>query len=215
MKLVCYLFAICSLPSMMTPEAFADDDASKLAAAVIRQAGSEEKLLDVFRFRERVLISSNPTPLPGPDEKGNRTSTVKVGGDWWINTSKRDKDKVRVLLWAWSLRILKAPNSKLESIAESEIAGKKVVGLQVSGCVKESLDLYFDSTDLQLVAIDYMDTRHVFSEWKATTAGHRYPSHVVGYRFTDRAKKTVQTQQWYQTDILELTPLPALPPELK
>ncbi len=193
----------------------AERDPQSLVDAVVQKAGGEAKLLSLFRFRERVLISSTPTPLPGPDEKGNRTSVVQVGGDWWLGTNKRDKDKVRVLLWAWSLRILIDPKSKLERLPDSEVAGKPAVGLRVTESIKEPIDLYFDAMSLQLVAIDYTDTRHLLSEWKETPAGHHYPSHVVGYRFADRMKKTLQDKQWYQTDILELTPLTELPPELK
>lgn len=67
----------------------------------------------------------------------------------------------------------------------------------------------------KLLAIDYTDTRHIFSEWKTTEAGHQYPSHVTGYRFADAAAGTLQAKQWYQTDILELKPLAELPAELK
>ncbi|MCY2964469.1 MAG: hypothetical protein NT069_12685 [Planctomycetota bacterium] len=85
----------------------------------------------------------------------------------------------------------------------------------MTGSVKEPIDLYFDKADNRLVAIDYTDTRHLFSDWKKTEDGHVYPAHVAGYRFQDKAKRTLQDKQWYQTDILELTPLTELPPELK
>ena len=56
---------------------------------------------------------------------------------------------------------------------------------------------------------------HVFSQWKTTREGHKYPSHVVGYLFENREKGTLREKQWYQTDILELTPLAELPAEVK
>jgi hypothetical protein len=75
--------------------------------------------------------------------------------------------------------------------------------------------LFFDKESKRLTAIDYTDTRHVFSDWKETKEGYRYPAHVAGFRFADRKLRTVQEKQWYQTDILELVPLKELPSELK
>jgi hypothetical protein len=150
-----------------------------------------------------------------PDEKGNRTSVVQVSGDWWLGKNKRDKDKVRVLCWAWSLRLLIDPMSKVTTLADTTVAEKPVFCLRVSGSIKEPIDLLFDKETQRLVAIDYTDTRHVFSEWKTTEAGNHYPSHVVGFRFKDRSTGVLSQTQWYQTDILELTPLTELPPELK
>ena len=200
----------------VTPQLEADEqDAKKLVEQVVKAAGGEEKLLKLFRFRERVLITATPAARVTADEKENRTSVVQVGGDWWIDKNKRYKDKVRVLCWAWSLRILLEPKSKVATIAETTVAGKPALGLRVSESVKEPIDLLFDKETNRLVAIDYTDTRHLFSEWKMTTEGRHYPSHVTGYRFTNRAAGTLNEKQWYQTDILELTPLTELPPELK
>jgi hypothetical protein len=56
---------------------------------------------------------------------------------------------------------------------------------------------------------------YVFSEWKKTQARDAYPSHVIGIRFVDLKAGTLADNQWYQTDILEITPLAELPIELK
>ena len=184
-------------------------------AQVIKVVGGKEKLLDVFRFHERVLITSTPTPLVAGETKGNRTSVVKVGGDWWVGTNKRNKDKVRVLCWAWSLRILLDDKSKIEAIPDIVVDNKPAFGWRVTGSVKEPIDLFFDKESKRLSAIDYTDTRHVFSEWQETKEGHLHPAHVAGFRFADRKLRTVQEKQWYQTDILELAPLKELPSQLK
>lgn len=194
---------------------FADEvTAKKLVEQVVKTAGGEEKLLKLFRFRERVLITDTPAEPPTAETKENRTSVVQVSGDWWVGNSKRDKDKVRVLCWAWSLRILLDPKSKIADIADSTVADKPAFGLRVSESIKEPIELWFDKESKRLIAIDYTDTRHLFSEWKKTPAGHEYPSHVTGYRFANRADGTLNKKQWYQTDILELTPLAELPAEL-
>ena len=192
-----------------------DPAVKKLVEDVVATAGGEEKLLKLFRFRERVLITSAPAAPVTADEKENRTSVVQVSGNWWIGTAKRDKDKVRVLCWTWSLRILLDPKSKIQTVPDINVADKPAFGLRVTESVKEPIDLFFDKESKRLVAIDYTDTRHLFSDWKKTAEGHQYPSHVVGFRFADRATGKLQDKQWYQTDILELTPLTELPADLK
>ncbi len=207
-----------SLIAMLSliPISRADEaDSKPLVEQVVATAGGEERLLKLFRFRERVLITDKPAAPVNADEKENRTSVVQIGGDWWVGKNKRDKDMVRVLCWAWSLRILLEPKSKIATIPETTINEKPAFGLRVSESIKEPIDLFFDKETKRLVAIDYTDTRHLFSEWKKTDEGHSYPSKVVGHRFTDRAKGTVNEKQWYQTDILELTSLKELPAELK
>jgi hypothetical protein len=192
-----------------------EPDPRELVAQVLETAGGEEKLLKLFRLRERLLVTKTPAEPVTQDEKGNRTSVVEVSGDWWIGKAKRDKDKVRVLCWAWSLRLLLDPQSTIESCHDITVNGKPAFGLRVTESVKAPIELFFDVESKRLVAIDYDDTRHVFSEWKKTTDGHQYPSHVVGFRFTDRDAGALASNQWYQTDILELTPLDELPVELK
>jgi hypothetical protein len=187
----------------------------ELVSQVLETAGGEEKLLKLFRLRERLLVTKTPAEPVTQDEKGNRTSVVEVSGDWWVGKAKRDKDKVRVLCWAWSLRLLLDPQSTIQSCHDITVNGKPALGLRVTESVKQPIDLFFDADSKRLVAIDYDDTRHVFSEWKKTPDGHPYPSHVVGFRFTNRDAGTLASSQWYQTDILELTPLDELPTELK
>lgn len=190
-----------------------EPDAQKRVQEVVKAAGGDGKLLKLFRFSERVLITATVTPLK-PDDKSNRTSVVEVGSRWWIGAAPRDKDKVRVLCWAWSLRILLDPKSKVAALEDIKVGDRTAFGLRVTEAVKEPIDLYFDTSDKRLLAIDYTDTRHLFSEWKKTEEGHSYPSHVAGFRFADRAARTLNETQWYQTDILELTPLKELPAEV-
>lgn len=63
------------------------------------------------------------------------------------------------------------------------------------------------------VAQHVVDRRFRFGDLVpvAVAEGHHYPSHVVGFRFTNRAAGMLNEKQWYQTDILELTPLAKLP----
>jgi hypothetical protein len=193
----------------------ADDAAKALAAKVVERAGGEAKLLKLFRMREQVHVTNKLLPSPAADAKENRVSIVEVGGDWWLAGKPRGKDKVRVLCWAWSLRLLLAPEARLSTLPEAAVAGKPSVGLKVEGATKDPVDLWFNKETMSLVAIDYTDTRHVFSHWTETPAGHRYAAEVHGYRFANVAEKKASETQWYQSHILELTPLDELPEELK
>ena len=209
-------FLAITVLSILSSSAHANDpDPQELVKQLLETAGGESKLLKLFRFRERLLVGKTAADPVSQDEKGNRTSVVEVSGDWWIGKAKRDKDKVRVLCWAWSLRILLDPQSCIQSCRAITVDGKPAFGLRVTESVKEPIDLFFDAESKRLVAINYMDTRHVFSEWKKTADGNHYPSHVVGFRFTNRDTGALESNQWYQTDILELTPLNELPIELK
>ena len=105
--------------------------------------------------------------------------------------------------------------NEVNGVYELTINNKPVFGLRVTESITEPIDLFFDKETKRLTAIDYTDTRHVFSDWKKSAEGHHYPAHVAGFRFTDKASGTTQESQWYQTDILELTPLTELPSELK
>ena len=215
MRFILMLILACSIIVSSPFATAATQDPQARVNQVINAAGGEVKLLELFRFSERILITATEAPPVTEGEKGNRTSVVQVGGNWWIGTAKRDKDKVRVLCWAWSLRILLDSNSKIQSIPDIEVAGRPTFGLRVTGSVKEPIDLYFDKELNRLAAIDYDDTRHIFTEWKKTDDGKLYPSHVVGFRFENREDGRLKDKQWYQTDILELTPLSKLPDELK
>ena len=104
------LFLAITFPSFLPCESHAGEpDPHQLVAQVLETAGGEGKLLKLFRLRERLLVTQTSAEPVTQDEKGNRTSVVEVSGDWWIGKAKRDKDKVRVLCWAWSLRLLLDP----------------------------------------------------------------------------------------------------------
>lgn len=194
--------------------ASADETPRERANAAIAAAGGEEKLLKLFRMTERILIVDKPAAPVAPNERPNRTSIIETGGGWWLAGKPRNKEKVRVLCYAWSLRILLDPQAEL-SLLDGQDAGQPVRGLRVRGVVAEPVDLWFDPTTLRLVAIDYIDSRHRFSEWKQTPGGLNYPGHVTGHRFVNREKGTTRDEQWYQTDLLEITPLESLPPEVQ
>jgi hypothetical protein len=68
------------------------------------------------------------------------------------------------------------------------------------------MDLWFDSKDRRLSAIDWRKDRLVFSDWKELDGLH-FPSRVVGHKTDGNV--------WYHTRIVELTRREDLPRELK
>ena len=128
---------VITILSILSSSAHANDpDPQELVKQLLETAGGESKLLKLFRFRERLLVGKTAADPVSQDEKGNRTSVVEVSGDWWIGKAKRDKDKVRVLCWAWSLRILLDPQSCIQSCRAITVDGKPAFGLRVTESIK-------------------------------------------------------------------------------
>ncbi|MBA4065144.1 MAG: hypothetical protein C0501_15800 [Isosphaera sp.] len=183
----------------------ADPDPKALAAAAVKAAGGEDKLLKLFRIKERLNVSGDP------GKKGNeRVSVLEPPGHWWVGKTDRvaeEKEPATYLVWAWTLGIFTDPKTKLEAIPEVTENDKPAVGVRVSGTVTPAMDVYFDKADSRLVRVDWRNDVTRFSDWKEHD-GVRYPAKVVGYR-----KNT--GKPWYFTEILELERLKELPAGLK
>jgi hypothetical protein len=187
------------------PAAAADPDPQGIVKQVVVVAGGEEKLLKLFRIRERLNVS------PDPEKKGNeRVSVLEPPNYWWQGKQERVKDQKEpaiFLVWAWTLGALTDPKSKVEVIPEITEADRLTVGLRVSGTITPPMDLYFDKGESRLIRIDWRNDIHRFSDWKDHD-GVKYPSKCVGYK-----KNT--GKPWYFTEILELERLKELPEGLK
>ena len=105
-----------------------------------------------------------------------------------------------------TLGALVDPNSKLETLADLEIAGRPAYGIRVSGTIDPPLEMYFDRETRRLTRIDWRKDQHVFSDWR-DLAGLAYPAKCTGYKPTGK--------QWYHTEILELERLSEVPAGLK
>jgi hypothetical protein len=188
---------------LISPYALADEPDSKaLVRQVIAAAGGEEKLLKLFRIRERLNVS------PDPEKKGSeRESVLEPPKYWWIGKGERGKEPAKFLAWAWTLGALNDPASKVEAIPEVTETGKPAFGLRVSGTIEPPMDLYFDKVSRRLVRIDWRADIHRLSDWKVRD-GFEYPAKCVGY------KKSTE-KAWYFTEILDLEPLNELPEGLK
>jgi hypothetical protein len=180
-------------------------DPQALVRQVVAAAGGEDKLLKLFRIRERLNVSPDPAK-PGSE----RVSVLEPPKYWWLGKKERvreEKEPATFLVWAWTLGALTDPKSRLEVLPEVTEAERPAFGLRVSGTITPPMDVYFDRAANRLVRIDWRSDIHRFSDWKEHD-GVKYPAKCVGHK-----KST--GQPWYFSDILELTRLHDLPPGLK
>lgn len=182
--------------------------AEPVPQAVIQQTiaavGGEEKLLKLFRIKERLILGEKP------EGKGiERTSVLQPPGKWWVGKKERvaeEREPAVFLVWAWTLAPLLDEKSKLETLPAQEISARATYGIRVSGSIDPSLDMYFDQETRLLTRIDWRRDQHLFSEWKEVD-GLKYAAKCTGFKPTGKA--------WYHTEILSLERLAELPAELK
>ena len=178
----------------------AAEDPAAVVDSVVKAVGGKEKLLTTFRIKERLALGSDL------EAKGSeRISVIQAPGHWYVGKHNRvteENEPAVKLAWAWTLQALLDPGSKLDVLPP---AGP-LVGIRIRGSIDPPMDLWFDSKDRRLSAIDWRKDRHVFSEWKELDGLH-YASRVVGHKPGGKV--------WYHTRIVELTRLEDLPPELK
>lgn len=199
-----FSLALAVLGSLVNTATAADGDFKELVSKVVKAAGGEDKLLKLFRIKERLVLGSDP------NGKGSeRVSVLEPPGHWWLGKRdrvKEEKEPATFLVWAWTLGALTDPKSKVETVPEITEGDRPAVGLRVSGTIDPALDIYFDKAENRLVRIDWRGDIHRFSEWKEHD-GVKYPAKCVGY-------KKASGKPWYFTEILELNRLQELPPGL-
>jgi hypothetical protein len=178
------------------------EEPSAIVARVVAAAGGEDKLLKLFRIRER-LRGSNP------ESEGNiRISVLEPPKHWWMGNRERvsaNGEPATYLVWAWTLGALTDPNSQLALLPEVVENDRPAIGLRVSGTIDPPMDIYFDAADSRLAWIDWRGSIHRFSDWQEHD-GARYPAQCIGYRKNSG-------KPWYFSEILELTRLDTLPDE--
>jgi hypothetical protein len=183
----------------------ADPDPKEVVAKVVKAAGGEDKLLKLFRIKEKLVM--------GEDPKGKATDRVSVLEPptyWWMGKKERVKDEkepATFLVWAWTLGAITDKSSTLQVLPDLEDDGAKLKGLRVSQSITPAMDLYFDPKTYRLTRIDWRTDTHRFSEWKEHD-GVSYPARCVGY-------KTKSGKAWYHSEIVELERLKELPDGLK
>lgn len=204
MRMVCVLTLACSV--FVGSVAGADEpDLDSLVQQVVKAAGGEDRLLKLFRIKERLNVSSDP------EKMGNeRVSVLEPPKYWWVGERdrvKEEKEPATFLVWGWTLGAIIDEESKLEVIPDITESEKVAFGLRVSGTIDPPMELYFDKAESRLVRIDWREDIHRFSDWKEHD-GVAYPAKCVGY-------KKATGKPWYYTEILELERLKDLPNGLK
>lgn len=183
----------------------ADPEPKEIVAKAVKAVGGEDKLLKLFRIKEKLILGSDP------NAKGsNRISTLEPPTYWWMGKKERVKDEKEpaiFLVWAWTLGAVTDPKSKLESTPEIKDEEKALVGVKVSGTIDPAMTVYFDKETNLLARIDWRSDIHRFSDWKEAD-GVKYAAKTIGY-------KKATGKPWYFTEILEVERLKELPKDLK
>lgn len=194
------VLACCIAGALRAAEADTAATVEKVTAAI----GGEGKVLTLFRLRERLNVSSDPSKA-GKE----RVSVIEPPSYWWVGKRERvkgEQEPAIFLVWAWTLGALRDPKSKIDPIPEITDDGAQLIGLRVSGTIEPAMDVYFDKATHRLTRIDWRTDTHRFSEWRELD-GLNYPAKCVGYKKTGRA--------WYFSEITGIERLSELPAELK
>jgi hypothetical protein len=203
MSRVC-LFAF-ALNCLVVSLASAQEDPQALVKKVITAGGGEEKLLKLFRIKEQLNVSSDET------KKGfERVSVLEPPTYWWVGKKERvkeEKEPATFLVWAWTLRALSDPNTKLEALDGVMENDALTRGLRLSGSITPAMDLHFTAETLRLARIDWRSDIHRLSDWREHDGTH-YPAKCVGY-------KKATGKPWYFSEIKELERLTELPAGLE
>lgn len=173
-----------------------------LVNRAVAAAGGEEKLLRLFRIKERFHFGDQPEPAPGK-KASTRESVLEPPGFWWVGKKDRTDEPAKFDVWGWTLGALIDPKSRLEAVPEIMEGGKPAFGLRVGDTITPAMELYFDKERSLLVRIDWRDDVYRFSDWKEHD-GAKYPSRCIIYK-----KKT--GKPWFYHEITELERLKELP----
>jgi hypothetical protein len=187
----------------------ADDDAASPASPekmlvdkVIAAAGGDDKLLTLFRMEERYSSGGEFVP-PGTA----RVSVVEPPKSWWIGTKERGTEPAKITTWAWTLGVLKDPQSKLELLPDMTDNEKSLTGLRITGSVDPAIDMFFDKETHELARVDWRNDIYRFSDWKDFD-GTRYPAKCAMFRRNTG-------KPWFFHEIVSIERLKELPEGLQ
>ncbi|MES2598496.1 MAG: hypothetical protein V4662_24385 [Verrucomicrobiota bacterium] len=155
-------------------------DAKPLVEEVIAAAGGRDKLLTLFRIQEIFHFGDTPEPAEGK-KRSTRSSVIEPPKYWWLGKKERADEPAKFDVWAWTLGIFTAPESKVEVIPDLTDEGKTCFGLKVSGSVTPAMDFYFDKETKLLHRLDWRGDIYRFSDWKEHD-GAKYASRTIIYK---------------------------------
>jgi hypothetical protein len=155
-------------------------DPKPLVEQVLAAAGGKDKLLTLFRIQEIFHFGDTPEPAEGK-KRSTRSSVIEPPKYWWIGKKERAEEPAKYDVWAWTLGILTAPESKIEVIPDLADEGKACLGLKVSGSVTPAMDFYFDKETKLLHRLDWRGDIYRFSGWQEHD-GAKYASRTIIYK---------------------------------
>jgi hypothetical protein len=155
-------------------------DPKPLVDQVLTAVGGKEKLLTLFRIKEIFHFGATPEPAEGK-KRSTRESVIEPPKYWWLGKKERAEEPAKYDVWAWTLGIFTAPESKIEVIPDMTDEGKVCFGLRVSGSVTPAMEFYFDKSTSLLQRLDWRGDFYRFSEWKEHD-GAKYASRTVIFK---------------------------------
>jgi hypothetical protein len=155
-------------------------DSKPLVDQVLTAAGGKDKLLTLFRIQEIFHFGDKPEPAEGK-KRSTRASVIEPPKYWWLGKKERAEEPAKYDVWAWTLGIFTAPESKIEVIPDMTDDGKTCFGLRVSGSVDPAMDFYFDKATSLLHRLDWRGDFYRFTEYKEHD-GAKYASRTVIYK---------------------------------
>lgn len=177
-------------------------DPRPLVTKAVAAVGGEDKLLKLFRMKERFHFGAEPTP-PAGKQPSTRESVLEAPAYWWLNKKDRTDEPAKFDVWGWTLGAITDAKSKIEVVPDVVDEGKPAFGLRVSETVKPPMELYFDKKDHLLVRLDWRSDIYRFSDWKEHD-GVKYPSKCI-------ILKKSTGKPWFFHEITELERLKELP----
>lgn len=178
-------------------------EAKDLVSIVITAAGGEEKLLRVFRMKER--FNSGPILIEAT-AASTRDSILEAPAYWWVGGNDRTDEPAKFDVWAWTLVALTDPKVVIESLEGVEEDGAKTLGLRLSGAIDPALDLYFHSETHRLIRMDWRNDIYRFSDWRVHD-GAGYQAKTVIYK-----RKT--NVPWFYHEVTGIARLEKAPADL-
>ena len=118
---IVYLAALCCVSCLSGSAIASEPDPAAVVKQVIDAAGGEDKLLQLFRTRETVNVSSDPEK-----KVPERESVYEPPKYWWTGRNERVKNEgmpdepATFLVWAWTLGMLTGQPWYFSEIIELE-----------------------------------------------------------------------------------------------
>lgn len=190
-------------PSAAAQEKTAAQDGDSLPVLIEKcftAAGGREQRLSTFRMIERYNAGVEKA---APEKSQPRSSVLQPPNVWIVGEKERGSEPAKFVVWAWTLGILDAPQTKLETIPGTTENGHTTRALRASGSVTPAMDLHFDPQSLRLVRVDWRDDIYRFSDWREHDG--------AGFHAQTTIWKKNAVKPWFFHEVVSVERLEKLP----